>query len=330
MSTTIIAVLVIVVVLIAGGVLYKKKKSSTSKVTNNAPKVILSQDHWDSDNYSMIEIAGRLHSAGIINLIAVDISGRDQQGKSGILFKALLPKEVPVFLNHHGDTRVTPTGSRYPKIQKYTSDTIPDSQRPDIDALAALIQKSSGDITYISGGHLDNLERLVTNHNSTIQQKFKKVVVSSGWSSTSSGKPEMNLSQGVRKATATSRSTQIVFDKLPKNIKLVIATDPKSKLLGKTVSLNEVQTPALRYLVEHGTYYKGDNKFKPGDFSALMYGVYGLNFGDAVMFKEVNTCFNVNGYGAVTIRSGDCNQSYVRNLESDAWFVELFKQHLKV
>ena len=319
---------------IAGGVYYTKRKKSASNNTqplNTAPKVIVSQDTWDSDNYSMVEIAGRLHTAGIINLVAVDISGRDTVGKSGSLFRSILPPDVSVFLNHHGDTRNTPTGSRYPEISNYTTDTIPDSQRPNIDAMAELIAGTTGDITYIAGGHVDNLERLVRNHKSVITAKFKSVVLSSGWNGITTGKPEMNLSQGVKTPTPTAESTKYVFANLPQSIKLVIGTDPKSKLLGKEVDISFIKSTALLYLVTHGTYYKGKGFFKPGDFTALMYGVYGDNFGDAHMFDDIEVKMTPTKWGAIKAKSAQgTNRFYIKNAQSDAWFVELFTQHLRV
>lgn len=296
--------------------------------TNTAPKVIVSQDHWDSDNYSMIDIAGRLHKNGVINLIAVDISGRDTYGMSGILFRSMLPDDVPIFMNHHGDTRVTPTGGNFPLINNYTQDTTIDAKRPGIDEMAELISKTTGNITYISGGHLDNLARLVEKHNSVVASKFSKVVMSIGWNSTTNGKPEMNFSQGVPTPTPTSVSTQMVFNNMPENVKMIIGMDPARDTLTASISTSFIKTPSTKYLTENGTYHKG-GIFRTGDLTSLIYGIYGGDWFGTHIFNEIPCCLNINIYGACTVSSGTCNHSYITTVASDGFILEIFKDLLK-
>jgi hypothetical protein len=242
-----------------------------------------------------------------------------------LLFSLLTDK--PIFINHgHIITRVTKSSARYSNLNHYPNDGLLDTQREDsTTGLAERLNASPTPITYVVGGHLYNLASLMRMDMELVKSKIKTVVISTGWTSRTDGKPEMNLSEGLNKPSGTSADTIYVFNNLPKNIKIVLSHDPDLK--HPDINQGIISNDALAYLVKNGTY--ASKPFHMGDFVALLYGTTGTSWYGNVWSKEVKTCFKTNSYGAVTIKSGDCNHYYLDNVSSSltkAVFEEKLKE----
>ena len=287
--------------------------------------IIISQDTYDSDNFSLIDIAQTMGELGIVHLMAVDVTGRDVDGKAGKLFSILT--DAPIFINQsQTPTRVTPSSAPYPDIDQFPNDGLLDSQRPDSTLGLAEVLRGLPDnqkAVYVVGGHLNNLADLLVEYPDLVREKISVVVISSGWNRR--GKAEMNLSEGLSKPTSTSAATQTVFNHLPKEVKLVMVSDPDADY--PKIPVSWITNEALKYLVTHGHYYKNDGYFYMGDFEALAYAVSGTNWHGNVWAREVKTCVKVNSYGGAYITGGDCNHYYLDDVRSDI-LKAIFKEFL--
>ena len=296
---------------------------------NNAsdiPHIIISQDTFDSDNFSLLTAAKKMDKRGIIKLLAVDITGNDTGNNSSRLFSMLLwGMDVPIFVNHATYSRATPSSQIY-DLNAYPNDGIPDSQRPDsTEGLAQLLATlpEGKKALYVVGGHLTNIADLVEAYPEVVKEKISQVVISTGWSDRTSGKPEMNLSRGTYKPTPVSRATQRFFAHVPKSVKVVIASDPDAPY--PKVPTKWISNEALYYLVTNGHYYKHDGYFYMGDFEALLYGAVGTAWYNVLWAREVKTCFRINDYGAATLTDGECNHFYLDDVRSDI-VKQIFKE----
>ena len=294
--------------------------NTTVQIVSDVPYVIISQDTFDSDNFSLVSVARKMDELGYIKLIAVDVTGRDSAGKAGKLFSILLDgTDVPIFINHNQTpTRVTPSSAPYVDIDKFPNDGLLDSQRPDSTLGLAEVLRSLPDgqkAIYVVGGHLNNLADLIAAYPDLVVQKLEAVVISSGWKDRTSGKPEMNLSQGLYQPSGASAATQTVFKYLPKSVKIIMASDPDADY--PKVPISWIADKKLKYLVTNGHYYRHDGYFFMGDFEALLYAATGTEWYGNVWAREVKTCIHINSYGAATVGSGECNHYYLDDVKPD-------------
>ena len=308
----------------------KQDDNATVQVVADVPYVIISQDTFDSDNFSLISTARKLDELGYIKLLAVDVTGRDSAGKAGKLFSILLDgTDVPIFINQNQTpTRVTPSSAPYPDIDKYSNDGLIDTQRPDSTlGLAEVLRNlpNGKKAVYVVGGHLNNLADLIAAYPDIVAQKLEAVVISSGWQDRTSGKPEMNLSEGRYQPTGASAATQTVFKYLPKSIKIIMASDPDADY--PKVPVSWITDEKLKYLVINGHYYQHDGWFYMGDFEALLYAATGTEWYGNTWAREVKTCIKINSYGAATVGNGECNHYYLDDVNADI-SKQIFKELL--
>jgi len=303
-----------------------RKTLSQEDSATDIPYIIISQDTFDSDNFSIITAAKKMDERGIIKLLAVDITGNDTGNGASRLFSMLLwGKDVPIFVNHATYSRATPSSQPY-DLNAYPNDGIPDSQRTDsTEGLAQLLSTlpEGKKAIYVVGGHLTNIADLVDAYPEVVREKISQVVISTGWSDRTSGKPEINLSRGTYEPTPVSRATQRFFAHVPKSVKVVIASDPDAPY--PKVPVDWITDNVLRYLVINGHYYKHDGYFYMGDFEALLYGAVGTRWYDVQWAREVKTCFRINDYGAARVASGECNHYYLDDVRSDI-AMQIFKE----
>ena len=323
----ILAVLATAIVLLFSGC-SKKTESTQVEAVQDVPYIIVSQDTFDSDNFSLIEAAKNADAKGLIKLLAVDVTGRDSLNNGGKLFSILLNgTDTPIFINQRSIfTRVTPSSEPYPDIDKYPNDGLLDTQRPDsTEGLAEVLRNSPKKVVYVVGGHLHNLAELLITYPDLVAEKIETVTIRTGWTNRLWGQPEMNLSQGLSVPNGTGEATKTVFALLPESVKVVFTHDPDVPY--DKVPVSSIRSEQLKYLVTNGHYYKGDGYFYTGDFSALLYGITGLEWHGNKIADEVKTCLTPNDYGAVTIGGGECNHYYLDNYNA-AIKMEIFKELL--
>lgn len=296
-----------------------------------APNIVLSQDLLDGDNYSLFDIAYRLHKAGRINLIAVVVSGEDSYNMSGKIPNILTEMNIPIIVQRGVGSRVTPIGSHFPDIDKYKNDGLSDTERHNTSGVEMLVNiiREHKNISYITGGHLDTLSWLVTNANELISQNLKEVVLSLWWKDRYNWNAEMNFSRGTTRETPTSEATINVFNNLPNNVELIVASAPELQFTG-SVSIDNVKTPALRYFIENGQYYK-DGKMYTGDFEVIAWATYRDKYFDIDLYEKVPCRFQLSNYGAIRLAPGiDKNRYYLKPKFGTDWYKQLFIEHLKL
>ncbi len=286
------------------------------KEYKDIPLIYLSQDTWDRDNYSLIAAAKKLHQRELIDLRAVDITGKDAGNKVSNVFRAILGSDVdiPVLINHSFYGRLTPTTSRFPELDRFVDTIILDSEALDsTDYILSDLEGIDRDqrVVYVVGGHLHNFASLLLQDADLVNEKVDRIVISTGWEDRISGKPEMNLSEGVYKETSTSKATKIVFSKFKGEI--VMASDPDANYPVLDTSKMD-RTSALWYFISHGKY--NDLQLHIGDFEALLYGAvedswYGHHWVD----KKEARC-SVTNYGAVKLSGSGVRCFYLDNMNS--------------
>lgn len=282
----------------------------------NIPLIYLSQDHWDRDNYSLIEAAKKMHQRELIELRAVDVTGIDVDGKGNDIFRAILGGDVdiPVLINHSFAGRATPTSRRFPNLGSFVNGMVSDSDALDsTDYILSDLENVEKEqkVVYVVGGHLHNFASLLLADANLVNEKVDRVVISSGWQDRHSGKPEMNLSEGTYKKSSTSEATHIVFSKFKGEI--VMASDPDADYpVLDTSKMN--RSSALWYLIAHGKY--NDQQLHVGDMEALLYGaVEDSWYGNHWVDKKRAKC-SLTSYGAVKLSSSGVVCSYLDNMNS--------------
>lgn len=161
------------------------------------------------------------------------------------------------------------------------------------------------------GGHLHNFASLLLADANLVNEKVDRIVISSGWQERHSGKPEMNLSEGVNKTTSTSEATHIVFSKFKGEI--VMASDPDANYPVLDTSKMD-RSSALWYLIAHGKY--NDQQLHVGDMEALLYGAVEDNwFGNHWVDRKSAKC-SLTSYGAVKLSGSGVACSYLDNMNS--------------
>ena len=281
------------------------------------PFIVISQDTYDRDNFSLIYIANKMKELKKINLISIDVTGVDSGNKGGLLFSvASESKFSEILINHNiiGGTRATPSSQIYGRIYEYPNDGLLDSQRKDstLGLYEALISLPQGKkAIYVVGGHLSNLESLLRNYPEIVKEKISTVVLSVGWKDRKSGRPEMNLSQGLWKPNPVGDSSNYVLRHLPNSVRVVVASDPDAPY--PKINNSVIKSEALRYLIENG-HYKENGVFYMGDFEALLYAVSGVNWYGNIWANEVKTCLKTNKFGGLYVSGGNCNHYYLDNV----------------
>jgi len=290
------------------------KVTFSIKEFKNIPIVYLSQDTWDRDNYTLIAAAKKMHQRELIELHSVDVTGKDAGDKVSNVFRGILGDDVdiPVLINHSFYGRVTPTSSRFPEIKNYVSEFTLDSDSLDsTEYILADLENidKEREVVYVVGGHLHNFASLLLANAALVNEKVDRVVISSGWQDRVSGKPEMNLSEGVYKETSTSKASKIVFSKFKGEI--IMSTDPDLKWpIVDTTKIDH--SSALWYFVSHGTY--NNLPLDIGDFPALLYGAVGENwYGHHWTDKRDGKC-SVTNYGAIKLSGSGVKCSYLDNV----------------
>ena len=271
--------------------------------------VIISQDINDNDNYSYITAAVNMHKKGSINLLAICVTGEDSGHKGGLLFSvASNNTSIPILINRHPSwsTRVNDVSGRYSALGNYPNDGKLDNQRPDsATTIISLLKASKDRVTYCVGGHLHNFAEALKKDPAVVNSKIAQLVIGTGWPDRTSGRAEMNLSQGTSNITGTSKATKFVFDNFKG--KILIATDPTAHWSALPISILGTGN-GLQYLVTHGVY---DHKtsIDMGDFPSLYYGA----FGSKDTGKEVQCCFDLTAWSALKAKAGNCNRYYIEN-----------------
>ncbi len=292
------------------------KVALTIKKFKNIPVVYLSQDTWDRDNYTLIAAAKKMQQRELIDLHAVDITGKDIDGKVSNVFQAILGDDVdiPVLINHSFYGRVTPTTRRFPELSNYVDTIILDEDAPDsTDYILSDLEgvDKEQEVVYIVGGHLHNFASLLLRDEALVNEKVDRIVIATGWEDRIHGKPEMNLSEGVAKETTTSKATKIVFSKFKGEI--VMASDPDANYPVLDTSKMD-RSSALWYFIAHGKY--NDQQLHVGDIEALLYGAVGENwYGHHWVDKRSAKC-SVTNYGAVKLSGSGVKCSYLDNMNT--------------
>ena len=313
-------VLILSIVLVIG--CGESTKETSSKKENNIPWVVVSQDTYDRDNFSMVYLAKKLHDIGMIRLVAVVVTGVDTNNKAGQLFEVYLHgSSIPVLINQRYQGRAYDASSIF-DLNQYSQDGLYDIERPDsVQWLVQYMQNMPKDkkLIYATGGHLNTIADLIREYPQIVAQHIQEIDMSVGWDSRYNSKAETNFSEGLYKSTTTSKATITVFTQAPKEVKLVITSDPDMNWYA--LPLSWIKDPLLHYMTENGHYTKHDGMFYPGDFEALLYAVTGTNWYGQVWAKEVQTCFKPKGdYGVITISNGACNHYYLDDVNTGIVF----------
>ncbi len=316
----------------------KSSNAAAAERCPNAPRFILDNDHHDPDWVPTLVTALTLDADCSGKLIAVAISGRDLNDRAGLMYQSVLRyygNDLKIGINHHADTREEADKATfaYPKtvsaylgskkdISQFDNDGIPDSKREDITKiLCETLQKYDGNISYVVGGHLDNLAALLKETHycqgkKLIAQKIKQVVVSTG-RPLLDHQPETNLGarMGVR------QSARYAVNHLPPNVKLIMGTEgyardkgwPKAGDLYKRDQ--HIDSPmAFVYAVPtYGVF--GDHGI--GDADAIFYALFGSELDGFHLYDEIETCFRFDEHLVAYAVKGCTgkNQYYLRDYD---------------
>jgi len=301
-------------------------KPTTPSKPSRGHGVIVSQDIHDEDNFSIVRAAINMHQAGYINLLAITVTGKDTLGKGGLLFSVAGKGKHSILINHNNPkTRITNASGRYKNLDHYPSDDLLDSQRDDSSLqLESILENYPGSVSYIVGGHLHNFADILRRNPDLVNAKIDQLVIDTGWSSRTSGDPEMNLSQGTTNTTGTSEATIYVFKHFKG--KILISSDPYAKWTDLNIGILGSDT-GLFYLTKNGRYSNGKT-FNMADFPALFYGGIGNTFNGNPIGTEVQTCFDLTTWGALMAKPGKCNRFYIENSNNNA-IETFFKKMIK-
>ena len=290
----------------------RSSKDQKIKRCLNAPLFILDNDHYDPDWVPTLVTALALDAECEGRLIAVAISGRDLNDRAGLMYQSVLRyygRDLKIGINHQADTREEADKATFvrPKlaheylgskkdISEFDNDGIPDSKREDITKiLCETLQQYEGGISYVVGGHLDNLAALLKethycNGRELIAEKIKQVIVSTG-RTLLDHQPETNLGarMGVR------RSARYVVEHLPPNVKLIMGTEGHAKdktwpRAGNQYKRDRHIDSPMAFVYAVPTYgVFGDHEI--GDAEVVLYAVYGTYLDGFHLYDEIETCF---------------------------------------
>jgi len=293
-------------------------KDPLPPVTQGEPFVI-DQDSWDEDNYPILTMAYNLHKAGKINLIAVVISGEDSSGAIGNIFEALTGGGIPIFYRDF-DTRVTPSWGRYGEALSLSpSELKKDNQRGGTAQLASLIAGTSGKVTWITGGHVQFANAFIAEHLDVVRAKINKFVLSTGWTSHTSGAQETNFSA----TKAIGKATKQFFERAHNEVDVVLT--PLMNYQSKSgTSLTSLNKQLLNNVVSRGPYFKDKgNVITLGDSDAFFIGTR-YNNGKGYELQNVNV--HVGNNGAVKVAGRGNSRVYIaKRTRDDHFYVQMFR-----
>ncbi len=316
--------------------------------TVNVNNVIFDNDHFDPDWVIGLDTILELHNNNIINVATIVLTGTDIYGKAGRKYDSIVrwhDLDIPIGINHRTPMRVTPddASASYPKlasryqgvygdITEFTSDGLQDINRVESVALLCetLTSVTDKSVTYIIGGHLQNLsdlqkEKEYCDGNALIHSKINKIVINTGGIG---GDPEMNLSEGKTTNTETANASINVFTNISVPIYVTAEFMGTSKRPGDVYLTHKINSPQefIIAVPRYGTY--GDHGIS--DNAAIMVGIYGTNINGNEFVVKQKTCFipnNING----SLTLGGCNKEhyFMVNMNVDLvadYTIELLKQ----
>ena len=323
-----------------------------------AKNIILDNDAFDPDWVIMLATTMGLEHSCEIHTLGVVTTGRDLNRRQSMSYSAIMhyynAQYIPIGLNVRQTMRsyYLDATSSNPGHQKYTGghsniDEFPSHQCLDYEIcpgmnesngmLCALLTQAKEKVSWVIGGHMHNIANFLQetqqcNGKELFAQKVKQVVITTGWTSRTSGDPEMNFSEGTSSQTSASDATKYFFANRPLNVPVIITSIPNAGTgdprVGDIFLRDGFQDSPMAFILSvprYGVY--GDHGLS--DTDALLYAVREGKTKDGTEYAvPIETCFHVNSYGAVTV-GGSCGKpdyylemtrsDYARILESEVY-----------
>jgi len=307
---------------------------------NNMKNIILDNDAFDPDWVIMMAATMGLDNACEIHTLGVVTTGTDLNRRQGLSYSAIMHYygrgDIPLGLNGRQSMRsyyldATSYNPKhidyrgpYVSIDQFESDGCLDyeecyGRNESTGMLCALLSNVKRKVTWVIGGHMHNIANLLRetqlcNGKQLVSEKIDKIVITSGWTSRTSGEVEMNFSEGTTSPNSATDATKYLFANRPENVEIVITAIPNSGTgdprVGDIFRRDEFQNSPMAFILSvprYGVY--GDHGLS--DTDALMYAVRDVYTKDGFQYtQKINTCFHVNRYGAVTIGNPCGKQDY--------------------
>jgi len=279
--------------------------STQTKETISGNNVWITQDTWDRDNYSILEVAKKLEEKGTINVIGTtSVMGGDCEGD---YFTAIYgnPNKISTIHTSIKPKRSAPTCSRYANI----FGNIEHHQYPDVTT--AFLNKASKvadkSITYVAGGGYTALANLLNDPKtkSLLEAKTKRILLVGSFDG--NGDANENAAGG--------GATKFVFNHKPKGVPIVMVW---GNGFGN-FDVARVSNHLLKKVVKNGVYANGKT-FTAGDTELL-----NLVVQNDLESKIIETCFSVSSNGTLKDTAGACGEYKLFNAGSDFrnWFESL-------